>query len=173
MLKPYQGIWPKIAETAFVEESAQIIGDVQVGEHSSIWFHTVVRGDVNYIRIGSYSNVQDGTVLHVTRDTYPLIVGDHVTLGHRVMAHGCTIRSHTLIGMNATLLDDCEIGEHCIVAAGTLVPEHMKIPSGSLVMGFPGKIKRPLTPEDLDRIERHARNYVEYKNVYLQQYGKR
>ncbi len=173
MLKSFQGTWPKISETAFVEESAQIIGDVHIGEHSSVWFNTVIRGDVCHIRIGNNSNVQDGSILHVTRDRYPVIIGDYVTLGHQVMAHGCRIGSHTLIGMSATLLDDCEIGEYCIVAAGSLVTEHMKVPPRSLVMGVPGKIKRPLMEEELDRIERHARNYVEYKNIYLREHGKR
>jgi carbonic anhydrase/acetyltransferase-like protein (isoleucine patch superfamily) len=167
MIKPYKGTYPKIAGTAFVEESAQVIGDVVIGEHSSIWFYAVVRGDVNYIRIGSHSNVQDGCIIHVFKDKHPTIIGDYVTLGHGVIAHGCTIRSHCLIGMRATLLNGAEIGEGSIVAAAALVTEGMKVPPRSLVMGIPAKVVKTLAEEDLERIDQFAKNYLLYKEEYL------
>src|SRR5215813_9991931 len=139
MLRPYKGVYPRVASTAYIEESAQVIGDVTVGEHASIWFQAVVRGDIMPIRIGNYSNVQDGCILHVVKDRFPAVIEDWVTLGHGVIAHGCTIRSHCLIGMRATLLDDVEIGEGSIIAAAALISPGTKIPPHSLVMGIPGR----------------------------------
>src|SRR3972149_6367775 len=121
MLKPYKGILPRIDESAFMEDSARIIGDVEIGAHSSIWFNAVVRGDVHYIRIGSRTNVQDNCTLHVTKDTYPLIIGNDITIGHGVILHGCTIKDRCLIGMGAIILDNAEVGEDCIIGAGALV----------------------------------------------------
>ena len=171
MLKPYKGIWPKIHETAFMEDSARIIGDVEIGAHSSIWFNAVVRGDVHYIRIGSRTNVQDNCTLHVTKDTYPLIIGNDITIGHGVILHGCTIKDRCLIGMSAIILDNAEVGEDCIIGAGALVTEGAKIPPGSLVLGMPGKVKRELTPDEKARILKSAENYIEYSGNYAQPRG--
>ncbi|MBI1911690.1 MAG: gamma carbonic anhydrase family protein [Deltaproteobacteria bacterium] len=166
MLLAYKGIWPKLHETVFAEESARIIGDVEIGENSTIWFNAVVRGDVHYIRIGSRTNVQDNCTLHVTKDTYPLIIGDDITIGHNVILHGCTIKDRCLIGMGAIVLDNAEIGEDCIIGAGALIKEGMKVPPGSLVVGLPGKVVREITPEEKARIKRSAQNYIEYAKNY-------
>ena len=157
---------PQIAASAYVDPAAVIIGDVVLGEHSSVWPCAVVRGDVHYIRIGARSNVQDGSVLHVMRDTNPLVLGDNVTVGHSVTLHGCTIESRCLIGMGSIILNGVVIGTGSIVDAGTLIPERTVVPPGSLVMGSPGKVKRPLTPEDQASIDRYAQNYFEYKEIY-------
>ncbi len=167
LILPYKGKLPKLGEGVFIAPTASIIGDVEIGAHSSIWFNTVVRGDVYYIRIGSNTSIQDGSVIHVTTDTYATIIGNNVTMGHNVVAHGCTIRDGCLIGMGAILLDDCEIGEQSLIAAGTLIPMGMKVPARSLVAGVPGRVKRELTPEDLTRMEENWRHYVDLKNDYL------
>ena len=165
---PYKGKLPKIDTTTFIAPSAVVIGDVEIGEHSSVWFNTVIRGDVYYIRIGSNTSIQDGSVIHVTTDRYATIIGNSVTMGHNVVAHGCTIGDGALIGMGAILLDDCQIGEQSLVAAGTLIPRGMKVPPRSLVAGLPGKVKRELTAEDLAHMELNWRHYVELKNDYLE-----
>lgn len=157
---------PQIAASAYVDPAAVIIGDVVVGEHSSVWPCAVIRGDVHFIRIGARSNVQDGSVLHVMRDTNPLVLGDNVTVGHSVTLHGCTIESRCLVGMGSIILNGAVIGTGSIVAAGTLIPERTVIPPGSLVMGSPGKVKRPLRPDDQAAIDRYAQNYFEYKEIY-------
>lgn len=169
MLVPYRGILPKIYKSAFVEDSAMVIGDVEVGQDSSIWFNCVVRGDVNFIRIGRRTNIQDGCILHVTRDLYPLFLADEITLGHGVILHGCRIHSRTLIGMGALVLDNAVVEEDCIVGAGAVVAENTVIPKGMLALGVPAKPIRPLRPEEYERIRRHAGNYVEYKNIYLEE----
>ncbi len=143
-----------------------IIGDVVIGEDSSVWPLCVVRGDVNCIRIGARTNIQDGSILHVMKDEYPLILGDDITVGHSVTLHGCTIESRCLIGMRATILNGVVVGEGSIVAAGTLLTERTIIPPRSLVVGSPGKIKRQLTPIDQATIDRYAQRYVEYKETY-------
>ena len=171
MLKPYKGILPRIDESAFIEDSAQIIGDVEIGARSSIWFNAVVRGDVHYIRIGERTNVQDNCTLHVTKDTYPLILGNDITIGHGVILHGCTIRDRCLIGMGAIILDNAEVGEDCIIGAGALVTEGAKVPPGSLVLGMPGKVKRDVTSDEKARILRSAQNYIEYSANYAQPKG--
>lgn len=171
MIKPYKGIWPKIHETAFIEDSTQIIGDVEIGEYSSIWFNAVVRGDVHYIRIGSRTNVQDNSTLHVTKDTFPLIIGNEITIGHNVILHGCTVKDRCLIGMGAIILDNSEIGEDSIVGAGALVTEGMKVPPGSLVLGIPGKVVRQLKPEEMAKIKKSAQNYIDYSKNYLEHKG--
>jgi carbonic anhydrase/acetyltransferase-like protein (isoleucine patch superfamily) len=168
-IRRYKGRLPQIAATAYIDEAAVIIGDVVIGEDSSVWPCAVVRGDVHYIRIGARTNIQDGSVLHVMKDLYPLILGDGVTVGHAVTLHGCTIESRCLIGMGSVILNDVKIGAGSIVAAGTLLPEGMQVPAGSLVMGHPGKVRRPTTPEDLDSIDQYAARYVGYKNAYLQE----
>ncbi|MBI5238246.1 MAG: gamma carbonic anhydrase family protein [Deltaproteobacteria bacterium] len=166
MLLPYKGITPKLHETVFVQDGVRIIGDVEIGEKSSVWFNTVIRGDVNYIRIGKRTNIQDNSSLHVTKDTYPLIIGDDVTVGHGVVLHGCTVKDRCLIGMGAVLLDDAEIGPDSIVGAGALVTEGTKVPSGSLVIGMPGRVSRPLSIEEISRILMSADNYIEYTKNY-------
>jgi carbonic anhydrase/acetyltransferase-like protein (isoleucine patch superfamily) len=153
--------------SAFVDESAQVIGDVEIGAESSVWMNVVVRGDVHRIRIGRRSNVQDLTMVHVMRGTHPAIVGDEVTIGHSAVVHGCTIEDRCLIGMGAILLNGCRIGTESIVAAGTLVPEGMEIPPGSLVMGSPAKVRRVLTDRERASIVQYADNYVTYRLDYM------
>ena len=166
MLRPYCGRLPVIHPTAYVDDTAQVIGDVEIGAESSIWMNVVVRGDVNYIRIGARSNVQDGTVVHVMHDTHPTLVGDDVTIGHAAIVHGCVIHNRVLIGMGAIVLTGATIGEDVIVAAGALVTEHAVIPPRSLVMGMPAKVTRSLTDRDLTSIRVHAENYVRYRQDY-------
>jgi carbonic anhydrase/acetyltransferase-like protein (isoleucine patch superfamily) len=150
-----------------VDPAAVVIGDVTLGEHSSVWPCVVVRGDVHWIRIGARTNVQDGSVLHVMRDDFPLSVGDGVTIGHGVVLHGCTVESRCLIGMGSIILNGARIGAGSIIAAGTLVPEGAVVAPGSLFMGHPGKFRRSLTAADQDSIDRYAARYVEYKESYL------
>src|SRR5438477_3117799 len=165
-IRPYRGKRPQIAASAYIDPAAVIIGDVVIGEDSSVWPCSVVRGDVHYIRIGARTNIQDGSILHVMKDEYPLILGDDITVGHSVTLHGCTIESRCLIAMRATILNGVVVGEGSIIAAGTLLTERTIIPPCSLVVGSPGKIKRSLTPIDQEMIDRYAQRYVEYKDVY-------
>ncbi len=167
MILPYNGRRPQIAPSVYVAESADLIGDVTLGEHSSVWFRCVLRGDVNYIRIGARSNVQDGAVLHGMKDLYPVILGDEVTVGHNAILHGCAIESRCLIGMGATILNNCLVGEGSIVAAGSLLAEGAVVPKRSLFMGVPARFRRHLTEDDLALIRRYAAHYVEYKDTYL------
>jgi carbonic anhydrase/acetyltransferase-like protein (isoleucine patch superfamily) len=167
MIRSYQGKLPRLGEGAFVEQSAQVIGDVEIGKNSSVWFNAVVRGDVYYIRIGENTNIQDASVLHVTRDRYATLVGDYVTVGHGVILHGCTIDAHCLIGMGAIILDRVKVGQGSIVGAGAVVTQGLEIPPGSLVIGSPAKIARPLSPEEIKGIDRYAENYLMYKENYL------
>ena len=170
MIHPWCGKWPKIHETAFIAPSADVIGDVTIGSESSVWFQCVVRGDVHSIRIGKQTNIQDHSMLHVTRKKSPLQIGDEVTVGHRVTLHGCTIGNRILIGMGAIILDDAEIGDECLIGAGTLITKGVKIPSRSLVIGSPGKVIRSLTAEELAFLPKSAANYVgdsaEYRNYF-------
>jgi len=167
MLRAYKGRLPRVAADAYVDASAQVIGDVQIGAESSIWMNVVVRGDVNSIRIGRRSNVQDGTIVHVMRDTHPTTIRDEVTIGHGAIVHGCTIDDRVLIGMGAILLNGVEVGSNSIVAAGTLIPEGTTIAPRSLVMGSPGKVRRTLTDEEVASIAWYAENYVKYRLDYL------
>jgi len=167
VIYPFQNVTPTFPSTVFIEPSAQVIGDVVIGAYSSIWFGAVVRGDVHFIRIGARTNIQDLSVLHVTRNTHPLIVGDEVTVGHHVTLHGCTVQNRVLIGMGAIVLDGALIEEGCVIGAGALVTEGMKVPSGSLVVGVPGKVKRSLTQEESRFLEKSAQNYVDLARVYL------
>lgn len=171
MLLPYKGILPGLGENVYIEESARVIGDVEIGRDSSIWFNAVVRGDVHYIRIGERTNVQDNCTLHVTKDIYPLIIGSDVTVGHNVILHGCTVKDRCLIGMGAIILDNAEVGEDCVIGAGTLVKEGTVIPPGSLVVGVPGRIARDVRPEEKARILRSAQNYIEYAKNYVDYKG--
>lgn len=167
MIRPYKGTMPTIPATCYVDESAQIIGDVVLGEHASVWMCAVLRGDVHSIRIGSNSNIQDCSVLHGMLNKWPVILGDWVTVGHSVTLHGCVIEDRCLIGMGAIILNGATIGHDSIVAAGTLIPEGVVIPSGSLVMGSPGKVRRELTEEEKKSILTYGTNYLGYKEEYL------
>ncbi|HEX7088319.1 MAG TPA: gamma carbonic anhydrase family protein [Vicinamibacterales bacterium] len=168
MIRDFKGTSPDIAADAYIDPSAQIIGDVVIGPESSVWMNVVVRGDVNLIRIGRRTNLQDGTIVHVMRDpSHPTIVGDEVTVGHGAILHGCTIADRCLIGMGAILLNGSRVGEGSIVAAGTLLPEGLVVPPRSLVMGSPGKVRRPITDEEYAFIAGSAENYVRYRLDYL------
>jgi gamma-carbonic anhydrase len=168
-IRPFRGKWPQIAASAYIDPAAVIIGDAVIGEDSSVWPCVVIRGDVHYIRIGARTNIQDGSVCHVMRDEYPLILGDDVTIGHSVTLHGCTIESRCLIGMGAVILNGVTVGSGSIVAAGTLLTERTVIPPGSLVMGSPGKVKRALTVIDQAAIDAYSQRYVGYKNTYREE----
>ena len=168
MLRHYKGVLPRVDPTAYIDQSAQVIGDVEVGEASSVWMNAVVRGDVHWIRIGRRSNVQDGTVIHVMHGAHPTRIGDDVTIGHGAIVHGCTLADRILIGMGAILLNGVEVGEDSIVAAGTLLPEGTRIPPRSLVMGSPGNVRRALDDADVASIREFAERYVAYRLVYMQ-----
>ena len=164
-LHPFKGQTPRIHPSVYLAPGACVVGDVEIGEGSSVWFNAVVRGDVNRVRIGARTNVQDLCILHVTHE-HPCALGDEVTVGHHVTLHGATVRDGCLIGMGAILLDGVEIGEECLVAAGTLVPPGFKAPPRSLVMGFPAKVVRPLRPDEIPSGRRGAANYVGYAKAY-------
>ena len=166
MIRSLGDLHPRIAATAYVDESAQVIGDVVIGEHASIWMNVVVRGDICSIRIGDYTNIQDNCVLHVEENLYPLTLEDHVTVGHGVLLHGCHIERRCLIGMGAILLNGAQVGRHSIVAAGTLLVEGTTVPPRSLVMGSPGKVKRLLTDVEVAYIQELADRYVSYRLDY-------
>ena len=166
MLRQYKGVRPRVHASAYVDESAQVIGDVEIGEASSVWMNAVVRGDVHFIRIGARSNVQDGTVVHVMNGTHPTTIGNDVTIGHAAVVHGCTLGNRILIGMGAILLNGAEVADDCIVAAGTLLTEGMKVPPRSLVMGSPGKVKRQLTDAEVASILEYSERYVGYRLDY-------
>jgi carbonic anhydrase/acetyltransferase-like protein (isoleucine patch superfamily) len=168
MIRPYKGRWPKLGERAYVDVSAQVIGDVELGDHASIWMNAVVRGDVNGIRIGRGTNVQDNCVLHCTAEQRTELAED-VTVGHSVTLHGCRIGARCLIGIGAIVLNGVEVGEESVVAAGALVPEGMKIPPRSLVMGMPAKVRREVTDEERAGLRRLAESYVGYKETYLEE----
>jgi carbonic anhydrase/acetyltransferase-like protein (isoleucine patch superfamily) len=163
VLRPFRSVLPTVHASAYVDTSAQVIGDVHIGAESSVWMNVVIRGDVHYIRIGARTNVQDGTIVHVMRDTHPTVIGDDVTIGHGAIVHGCTIEDRCLIGMGAILLNGCRVGTGSIVAAGSLLPEGMIVPPGSMVMGSPAKTRRALTPEEDASIKWYADNYVRYR----------
>jgi carbonic anhydrase/acetyltransferase-like protein (isoleucine patch superfamily) len=165
-IRPYRGKFPQIAASAYIDPAAVIIGDVVVGEESSVWPMTVVRGDVHSIRIGNRTNLQDGCVLHVMKDQYALTLGDEVTVGHSVTLHGCTIESRVLIGMGAVILNGAVIGANCIIAAGSLITERCVVPAGSMVMGSPGKVKRVLSEGEFASIGEYAQRYVGYGKIY-------
>ncbi|MDH3975877.1 MAG: gamma carbonic anhydrase family protein [Deltaproteobacteria bacterium] len=166
MIRKYKDILPQIHESVFVEESAQIIGDVVLGKESSVWFNATIRGDVNYIRIGNRTNVQDNCVLHVTKGTHPLVIGNDVTIGHNVTLHGCTIKDRCLLGMGSIVLDGARVGEDSIVGAGALVTEGMNVEPGTLVVGVPARPARELTDEEVKRIKKSAMNYIDYMKDY-------
>jgi carbonic anhydrase/acetyltransferase-like protein (isoleucine patch superfamily) len=167
MIRSYKGISPTIPCSCYVDESAQVIGEVTLGENASIWMNAVVRGDVNYIRIGANSNIQDCSVLHGMLNQWPVEVGDWVTVGHSVTLHGCVVGDRCLIGMGVIVLNGARIGEGSILAAGTLIPEGTVIEPRSLVMGVPGRVRRQLNDGDQETILRYARNYLGYRETYL------
>lgn len=166
MIRPFKSIWPVVDPTAYVDQSAQVIGDVTLGPESSVWMNVVIRGDVHHIRIGARTNIQDLTLIHVMRDAHPTVIGDEVTVGHSAVIHGTTIEDRVLIGMGAVLLNGVHVGHDSIVAAGTLITEGTEIPPRSLVMGRPGTVKRTLSDEDVAEIRWYADNYVRYRLEY-------
>lgn len=167
MLRPFKSAFPKVHPSAYIDQSAQVIGDVEIGEESSVWMNVVIRGDVNIIRIGDRTNIQDGTVIHVMRGTHATAIGHDVTVGHAAILHGCTIHDRVLIGMGAILLNGADIGEDSIAAAGTLVPEEKKFPARSLLMGRPAMLKRELTDEEVASIRDYAQRYIGYRKDYM------
>jgi len=169
MIRPFRGVHPQIHDSAFVEESAQVIGDVHVGEESSIWFNAVVRGDIHHIRLGNRTNVQDNSVIHVRNGTHPTILEDEVTVGHSVTLHGCYVERGCLVGIGSILLDDVRVGSHSIVAAGAVISPGTLISPRSLVMGVPAKVKRALTDEEVAGLEVFWKNYVEYTKIYKEE----
>jgi len=169
MIRSYKGIVPTVPDSCYVDPSAQIIGDVELGEHASVWMNAVLRGDVHSIRVGAYSNVQDCSVLHGMKEQYGVFVGEYVTVGHSVTLHGCAIGDRCLIGMGSIILNGAWIGAGCIIAAGTLIPEKTVVEAGSLWMGSPGRFRRKLDEKDQEVILRYAKNYLGYKDAYLQE----
>ena len=167
MIHPYRGVVPKVHLSAWIADSADVIGDVELGEESSVWFSAVIRGDVNFVRVGRGTNLQDGTVLHVNRNGTPTILEDYVTVGHAARLHGCHVKSNCLVGIGAVVLDGAVLEEECVVAAGAVVSPGTLVPKGSVLMGAPARVKRSVTEKDLEWIYRSAKNYIglaaEYK----------
>jgi carbonic anhydrase/acetyltransferase-like protein (isoleucine patch superfamily) len=172
MIRSYQGKTPVVPASCYVDISAQLIGDVELGEHTSVWMNAVVRGDVNSIRVGARSNVQDCAVLHGMRYVYPVIVGEMVTIGHNATVHGCVIEDEVLVGIGAVILNNARVGQGSIIAAGAVIPEQTVIPPNSLVAGVPGKVKKTLGDEDRKMILKYAQNYLDYTAIYLAEMGK-
>ena len=170
MIASYKGVSPRIAESAFVAGSADLIGDVEIAGDASIWYQVVLRGDIGPIHVGTHTNIQDGSVLHSITGV-PVNVGQWVTVGHRAILHGCTVEDHCLIGMGAIVLNRARVGTGSIVAAGALVLEDTVIPPGSLYVGVPAKLRRKLTDRDQAFIDSHTSNYLEYKDIYLAETG--
>jgi carbonic anhydrase/acetyltransferase-like protein (isoleucine patch superfamily) len=167
MIRSYKGIRPTIPISCYVDDSAQLIGDVVLGEHASVWMNAVLRGDVGAIRVGAHSNVQDCSVLHGMKGQHKVLLGEYVTVGHSVTLHGCTVEDRCLIGMGTIILNGARIGAGSIIAAGTLIPEGTVVEPGSLWLGSPGKFRRKLEDGDQEMILRYAKNYLEYKEAYL------
>jgi carbonic anhydrase/acetyltransferase-like protein (isoleucine patch superfamily) len=166
MVHRYGDITPQIDPSVFVAPDARIIGDVHIGSGSSIWFGTIVRGDVHSIRIGARTNIQDQVMVHVSTGVWPTSIGDDVTVGHKVMLHGCTVGNRVMVGMSAIILDGCEIGDECIIGAGSLLLERTKVPPRSLVVGSPAVVKRPLRDDEVQRIVASAAHYAETARKY-------
>jgi len=167
MIKSFLEQTPRVHPTVFIADDAFVIGDVEIDEDSSVWFGSVIRGDVNYIRIGARTNIQDHTVIHVNSGTHPTILEDEITVGHRVTLHGCYVESGSLIGIGSVLLDGVRIGRGSLIAAGSLVTPNTQIPPRSMVMGAPARVKRELTDEELEHLRHSWQHYVELKNQYL------
>jgi gamma-carbonic anhydrase len=166
MIMPFKTFIPQIAPSSYIHESAQVIGNICIGELSSIWCNAVIRGDVNAIRIGQGTNIQDNCVLHVEHELFRLEVGDYVTVGHSAVLHGCTVEDECLIGIGAIVLNGAIIGRGSVVAAGTVVPEGSVIPAASLVMGVPGKVRRKLTEDEQSRFRQNAQHYISLAHEY-------
>jgi gamma-carbonic anhydrase len=162
MIRPFRGVHPQIPKSAYVDVSAQVIGDVQLGEQSSIWCNATLRGDMYYIRIGNRTNVQDNSVIHTRTGSHPTILEDEVTVGHSVTLHGCYVERGSLIGIGSIVLDDVRVGTQSLIAAGSLISPGTIIPPRSLVMGIPARVKRPLTDEEVVGLNAFWQNYVEY-----------
>ena len=169
MLLPYKGISPQVPDSCYVDDSAQLIGDVILGAHASVWMNAVLRADVHSIRVGANSNIQDCSVLHGMKDKFPVQVGEWVTVGHSVTLHGCVIEDCCLIGMGALILNGARVGSGSIIAAGTVIPEGTRVEPGSLWMGVPGRFRKKLGASDQETIRRYAQNYLDYKNQYLKE----
>lgn len=172
MIRSYRGQVPQVPSSCYIDVSAQLIGDVTLGEHSSVWMNAVLRGDVNSIRVGTNSNVQDCAVLHGQRNLYPVLVGDWVTIGHNATVHGCVVEDECLIGIGARVLNNCRIGTGSIIAAGAVVPEHTVVPPRTLWAGVPAKLRRELGDKDRALILEYAKNYLDYVAIYLSEPGK-
>lgn len=173
VIRTFQGIKPTVPDSCFIEDTAIVIGDVVMGEDCSVWFNAVIRGDVNHIRIGNRTNVQDLCMLHVTHDTHPLIIGNEVTIGHSVVLHGCTIKDRVLVGMGAIVMDGAVIGEDSVVGAGALVVEGTVVPPKSVILGSPGRVRRGVSDAELAWIKESAANYVKYARQYMDDSSKR
>jgi carbonic anhydrase/acetyltransferase-like protein (isoleucine patch superfamily) len=169
MIKSFQTLSPKIHESAYVTDDAIVIGAVEIGEESSVWFGSILRGDVNYIRIGARTNIQDACVIHVSSKTHPTVLEDEITLGHRVTLHGCYVETGCLIGIGAIILDGARVGRNSLVAAGSLITPNTQIPQRSLVLGSPARVKRELSDEEVLDLERFWRNYVSLSRIYRNQ----
>ena len=167
MIRPFRGLLPAVPPSAYIDVSAQIIGDVILGENSSVWMNAVLRGDVHQIRVGSGTNIQDCAVLHGMKNRYPVLVGNGVTIGHNATVHGCVVEDDVLIGIGAIILNGARIGAGSIIAAGAVVPERTIIPPRSLVVGVPGKVTRSLDDAALETIRMYASNYLGYTKTYL------
>ncbi|MDQ3021228.1 MAG: gamma carbonic anhydrase family protein [Bacteroidota bacterium] len=166
MILSYKDFYPVIDERVFIADNAFIIGDVVLSKDVSVWFGVVIRGDVNYIRVGERTNIQDGCVLHVTHNKYPLNIGAGVTIGHNATVHGCTIKNDVLIGMGAIILDNSVINSNSIVAAGSVIKESFIVPAGVLAAGVPAKIMRDLTEDEIKNVKQSAVKYIEYAKSY-------
>lgn len=171
-LLPFKGRLPKLGEGVFLAPSAYLTGDIEVGRDCSFWYHTVARGDVNWIKIGDRTNVQDGAVLHVTHETHPLTIGSGVVIGHAAVLHGCTVEDDVLIGIGARVLDGAVVERGAQIGAGALVPPGMRVPAGHLVMGIPARVARPLSVAERATIVEIADRYVALKEIYFQEAGK-
>ncbi len=167
MIKSFKNITPKIHETAFIAENAVIIGNVEIAENASIWYNCVLRGDVNFIRIGAKTNIQDGTIIHVSREPkFSTIIEDEVTVGHSATIHGCYIEKGSLIGIGSTILDGARIGQNSLIAAGSLVTPNTIIPERSFVLGSPARVKRELSDEEVGNIQKFWQGYIELSEIY-------
>jgi carbonic anhydrase/acetyltransferase-like protein (isoleucine patch superfamily) len=172
MIKSFTEKTPKIHETAFIAENAVIIGDVEIGAQASVWYNCVLRGDVNYIRIGAGANVQDGTIIHVSRgQDFPTVVEEEVTIGHSATVHGCHIERGSLIGIGAIILDGARVGKNSLVAAGSLVTPGTIIPERSFVLGSPARVKRELTDEEVANLQKFWQNYITLSEIYLENFS--